>query len=96
MLNHATESSLTEESSGTSFNLDEEEKTLFLDEQTTFEDMKVVIFEISFREDTENLLLGVVVKFRLSNLKATSGTKLFFCRKVAIDMKLNNFYLKKK
>lgn len=56
MLNHATESSLTEESSGTSFNLDEEEKTLFLDEQTTFEDMKVVIFETSSWKVIENLL----------------------------------------
>ena len=56
MLNHATESSLTEESSGTSFNLDEEEKTLFLDELTTFEDMKVAIFETSSWKVIENLL----------------------------------------
>ena len=69
MLNHATESSLTEESSGTSFNLDEEEKTLFLDEQTTFEDMKVVIFEISSWKVIENLILEVVVKLRFSDLR---------------------------
>ena len=68
MLNHATESSLTEESSGTSFNLDEEEKTLFLDEQTTFEDMKVVIFETSSWKVIENLLWGrrqiLLLKFK--------------------------------